>query len=40
LQGLPGTHLAPADRAAIERFLLDPVAWSSRHGGRTAAASR
>jgi orotate phosphoribosyltransferase len=40
LQGLPGTHLAPADRAAIEHFLLDPVAWSSRHGGRTAAASR
>jgi orotate phosphoribosyltransferase len=29
-----GRQLAPADRAEIERFLADPVAWSTRHGGR------
>jgi len=26
--------LAPDDRATIERFLDDPVGWSTRHGGR------
>jgi orotate phosphoribosyltransferase len=29
-----GSGLAPEDRAEIERFLADPVAWSTRHGGR------
>lgn len=33
-------HLAAADRSAIERFLADPVAWSARHGGRSARLSR
>ena len=26
-----------AERAEIERFLADPVAWSTRHGGRARA---
>jgi orotate phosphoribosyltransferase len=30
--------LAPADRATIENFLSDPIAWSARHGGRIARA--
>jgi len=40
LQGVPREHLAAEDRDAIERFLADPVAWSARHGGRIARASR
>lgn len=32
--------LAPEDRAEIERFLADPVAWSTRHGGRASLAVR
>ena len=36
LQGAAGEHLAAEDRAAIENFLTDPVAWSTRHGGRAA----
>jgi orotate phosphoribosyltransferase len=36
LEGSSGEHLPPEDRAAIERFLADPVAWSTRHGGRAA----
>lgn len=28
--------LKSADRSAIENFLADPVAWSTRHGGRSA----
>lgn len=35
-----GGGLAPEDRAEIERFLADPVAWSTRHGGRTRLAPR
>jgi orotate phosphoribosyltransferase len=36
-----GTGLLPAaDRAAIEHFLADPVAWSARHGGRSTRLSR
>jgi orotate phosphoribosyltransferase len=35
-----GEHLTAGDRAAIEHFLIDPVAWSTRHGGRAARASR
>jgi orotate phosphoribosyltransferase len=33
-------RLAPEDRAEIERFLADPVAWSTRHGGRASLAVR
>jgi orotate phosphoribosyltransferase len=40
LQVAPGQHLSAEDRAAIELFLADPVAWSTRHGGRAARASR
>ncbi|CAN7514740.1 orotate phosphoribosyltransferase [Bosea sp. LjRoot90] len=32
--------LALEDRAEIERFLADPVAWSTRHGGRASLAVR
>lgn len=35
-----GGGLAPEDRAEIERFLADPVAWSTRHGGRARLAPR
>lgn len=35
-----GSGLAPEDRAEIERFLADPVAWSTRHGGRARLAPR
>lgn len=38
LHGAAGEHLAADDRAAIEQFLADPVAWSVRHGGRAARA--
>lgn len=33
-------RLPPDDRAEIERFLADPVAWSARHGGRAGHAGR
>lgn len=33
-------RLAPEDRTEIERFLADPVAWSTRHGGRASLAVR
>ena len=36
LNGAPGEHLAAEDRAAVNHFLIDPVAWSTRHGGRAA----
>lgn len=32
--------LGAEDRAEVNRFLSDPVAWSTRHGGRTALAAR
>jgi orotate phosphoribosyltransferase len=32
--------LAPQDRTEIERFLSDPVAWSTRHGGRASLSAR
>jgi orotate phosphoribosyltransferase len=32
--------LASQDRAEIERFLGDPVAWSTRHGGRAGLSVR
>jgi orotate phosphoribosyltransferase len=31
---LRSDYLAAAHRGAIEHFLADPVAWSTRHGGR------
>ena len=37
---LRSQHLPAADRSAIEHFLADPVAWSARHGGRSARISR
>lgn len=33
-------RLAREDRAEIERFLADPVAWSTRHGGRSSLTPR
>ncbi len=30
-----GAALSAANRAELERFIADPVAWSARHGGRT-----
>jgi len=32
--------LAPEDRDAVARFLADPIAWSTRHGGRTGETKR
>jgi orotate phosphoribosyltransferase len=32
--------IAPQDRAEIERFLGDPVVWSTRHGGRASLSVR
>jgi orotate phosphoribosyltransferase len=32
--------LAAGDRAVVENFLKDPIAWSARHGGRIAQAPR
>jgi orotate phosphoribosyltransferase len=40
LEAMPRDYLATAERAALEQFLADPVAWSTRHGGRAARASR
>ena len=37
----PAAHqISPQDRAEIERFLADPVAWSTRHGGRARLSLR
>jgi orotate phosphoribosyltransferase len=33
-------QMSPQDRAEIERFLADPVAWSTRHGGRAKLSVR
>jgi orotate phosphoribosyltransferase len=33
-------RLDAADRRQIEDFLSDPMAWSTRHGGRSALQSR
>ncbi|QCI67609.1 orotate phosphoribosyltransferase [Phreatobacter stygius] len=35
-----GEWLAAEDRREIERFLADPIAWSTRHGGRSAPGAR
>lgn len=34
-----GHELHPEDRSVIERFLANPVDWSSRHGGRASVNS-
>ena len=39
LRGVAGEQLAAQDRSAIENFLADPVAWSTRHGGRAARSA-
>jgi orotate phosphoribosyltransferase len=36
LQAMPRDYLSSEDRTAIEHFLADPIAWSTRHGGRSA----
>jgi orotate phosphoribosyltransferase len=33
-------QISPQDRAEIERFLADPVAWSTKHGGRAKLSAR
>jgi orotate phosphoribosyltransferase len=33
-------RISPQDRAEIERFLADPVAWSTKHGGRAKLSVR
>jgi orotate phosphoribosyltransferase len=40
LDAMPRDTLSSEDRTAIEHFLADPIAWSTRHGGRTAQVSR
>ena len=40
LEGAASEHLPAEDRETIEHFLADPVAWSTRHGGRAARSSR
>jgi orotate phosphoribosyltransferase len=35
-----GSRLGPEDREQIKSFLADPVAWSTRHGGRSVLQSR
>jgi orotate phosphoribosyltransferase len=38
LRAATAPGLAPEDRAEIERFLADPIAWSTHHGGRSSAS--
>ena len=33
-------QISPQDRAEVERFLADPVAWSTKHGGRAKLSAR
>ena len=40
LRSTAANQIAPQDRAEIERFLADPVAWSTRHGGRAKLSAR
>jgi len=37
---LADSGLSAEDRATVENFLKDPIAWSARHGGRVAQAPR
>jgi len=40
LRSPAANRISPQDRTEIERFLADPVAWSTRHGGRAKLAAR
>jgi orotate phosphoribosyltransferase len=40
LRSTAAGQISPQDRAEIERFLADPVAWSTRHGGRAKLSVR
>ena len=40
LRSTAAGQMSPQDRAEIERFLADPVAWSTRHGGRSKLSAR
>ena len=40
LRSRAASQMSPQDRAEIERFLADPVAWSTRHGGRARLSVR
>ena len=40
LRSPAANQISPQDRAEIERFLADPVTWSTRHGGRAKLAAR
>ena len=40
LRSTAAGQMSPQDRAEIERFLADPVAWSTRHGGRAKLSLR
>lgn len=35
-----GQRLSAEDRAVLHEFRNDPIAWSTRHGGRSLAATR
>jgi orotate phosphoribosyltransferase len=40
LRSTAAGQMSLQDRAEIERFLADPVAWSTRHGGRAKLSAR
>jgi orotate phosphoribosyltransferase len=40
LRSQAATTMRPDDRTEIARFIADPVAWSTRHGGRASLAAR
>lgn len=39
LRSAAAAQISPQDRAEVERFLADPVTWSTRHGGRSKLRS-
>jgi orotate phosphoribosyltransferase len=40
LRSPAAVKISPQDRAEVERFLADPVAWSTKHGGRAKLSVR
>lgn len=40
LRSAAAQKIAPQDRTEVERFIADPVAWSTRHGGRSKLSAR
>jgi orotate phosphoribosyltransferase len=40
LRSQAAATMRPDDRTEIARFIADPVAWSTRHGGRASLAAR